>query len=70
MPVQSWLQSSKECNVASSNRRFENVFWNKLLSEEEFPFQADSRMETILSFNLDGKSLLRKQIYGYFERWS
>jgi hypothetical protein len=66
--LQRQLQPSKDRTIAHSNQNLENVFSEKLSSAKKLSSDTKSGMVTILSVNLRSKSLLRKKIYGDFEK--
>ena len=59
---------SKERTQAYSSWKFKNPLRKKLLSEEESPSVAGFGVATIILINLNGRSLLRKKIYGNFKK--
>jgi hypothetical protein len=60
---------SKERTKAHSNQKLKNAFRKKLPGEKKFPSDTDSGMVTIISVCIKNKSLLGKEIYGYFENF-
>jgi hypothetical protein len=66
--LQRQLQPSNERTTAHSNQKLKNVFLKKLSSEKKLQFDTKSGTITIVSVNFRSKSLLRKEIYGNFQK--
>jgi ABC-type hemin transport system ATPase subunit len=50
------------------NQLFKNICQRKVSSAKNVSLEADSGMVAIISINLNGKSVLRKQNHGNFEK--